>query len=920
MAVPARPETDEVDRSADPREAGLRLERISRAHEGAGERIAADPGLRSAVVAVVAASPWLARVCTVEPSALDVLSNLDARADPGTGADPGSGTGLEEPGERLARVKRLEILRIAARDLMGLDSLETVGSNLADLAGRLLQLACDATGLDDRIAVIGMGKLGGGELNYSSDIDVMLVAGDGDELPETRSMLEAVREAWRVDLDLRPEGRSGPLIRSLDSYLAYWDRWAHTWEFQALLKARPVAGDARLGNRFMGEASARLWSRPFGASELREVRGMKERVEAAVSRRGLEDRELKRGRGGIRDVEFAVQLLQMVHGRSDGSLRSPSTLPGLRALAAGGYVGRDDAEALADAYVFLRTVEHRLQMQEDQQTHLIPKALPARSRLARVLGYRDSHTATAAAAFENDLHRHQATVRRIHERLFFRPLLETFTRAADGGVAAHLDPSAVEERLEAFGFADAARTSTAVRELTRGFSRTSRLMQQMLPVLLDWLSTAPDPDLGLLGLRSLAGAAPSKGELTALCRESPEAARSLCGLLGTGPRFARGFQHHPEQLADLASQSLLASGDRDELAGRLRKSIGWRSGESAVEQGLRMFVRSETLRIAARDVLGVCDVVETGLALSDLAEVVIEAALEAARPQVPLAVVGMGRLGGRELSYSSDLDILFVYEAPDAGGGESPEAAAHAAAAERAASAVVRMISGFTPALGIYRVDTALRPEGRQGPQARSVGSYAAYYRRWAEVWERQALLRGRIVAGDRGVGERYAEVAGSFVWGQPLGPSDVREIRRTKARVERERVPASEDPAFHLKLGPGALSDVEWTVQLLQLQHGVVSSGTMEGLGELVGKGALSPADAKVLSASYRFCEQTRNRLALVRDLPGDSLPTTGHLLSVLARSLGSTPAGLRDDYRRHTRRARRVVERLFYGGSGPD
>lgn len=915
MAVPARPETDEIGRSADPREAALRLERISRAHEGVAERIATDPSLRSAVVAVVAASPWLARVCTVEPQAIEVLSNLDSPAD------PGPGVGAEEPGDQLARVKRLEVLRIAARDLTDLDDLESVGSNLAELAGRLLQLACVATGLEDRVAVIGMGKLGGCELNYSSDIDVMLVAADGGSLPEARPLLDAVREAWRVDLDLRPEGRSGPLIRSLDSYIAYWERWARTWEFQALLKSRAVAGERELGARFMAEASTRMWSRAFGAAELREVREMKERAEAAVNRRGLEDRELKRGRGGIRDVEFAVQLLQLVHGRSDRSLRAPSTLPALRALAAGGYVGRDDAASLADAYVFLRTVEHRLQLQEDQQTHLIPKGLHARSRLARVLGYRDGHAVTAAAAFEADLHRHQATVRRIHERLFFRPLLETFTRGGSGGDAAQLEPSAAGERLQAFGFADAARTSTAVRELTRGFSRTSRLMQQMLPVLLDWLSTSPDPDLGLLGLRSLAAAAPSQGELTALCRESPEAARRLCQLLGTGPRFARGFQHHPGQLADLASQSLLESGDRDELAARLRKTLGWRSGEAAVEQGLRMFVRSETLRIAARDVLGVCDVVQTGIALSDLAEVVIEAALEAADPQVPLAVVGMGRLGGRELSYSSDLDILFVYDAPHADGdGRGAPPAEHAAAAERAASAVVRMISGLTPALGIYRVDTALRPEGRQGPQARSVDSYAVYYRRWAEVWERQALLRGRIVAGDRAVGGRYAEVAKAFVWGQPLGPSEIREIRRTKARVERERVPASEDPAFHLKLGPGALSDVEWTVQLLQLQHGVVAAGTMEGLGELVVKGALSPADAKVLSASYRFCEQTRNRLALVRDLPGDSLPTTGHLLSVLARSLGTTPAGLRDDYRRHTRRARRVVERVFYGGTSPD
>lgn len=930
----AGPDTDDVARSADPVEAANVLERIASSQRHAADLLEHDRSLRTALIAVGAASPWLGRVCSVDPAALRVLSGLDSQLalDPAgvvslTG-DSTATAGIEEActGEVLARAKRLAVLRIAARDLLGLDDLETVGANLADLAGSLLGLACTTTGNSDRIAIIGMGKLGGRELNYASDVDVMLVASAGDHLPDARPMLDLAREAWRVDLDLRPEGRSGPLVRSLDSYTAYWDRWAQTWEFQALLKARPVGGAEILGRRFVEEACDRIWSRPFGAADLREVRDLKERAEAAVTRRGLEDRELKRGRGGIRDIEFAVQLLQLVHGRSDHSLRSPSTLPALRALAEGGYVGRDDASALEEAYVFLRTVEHRLQLQENQQVHVVPKAPAARDRLARVLGYRDTHSTTSRAAFESDLHRHQSTVRRIHERLFFRPLLEAFTeRSADGG---GLNSVAVEQRLEAFGFADAARTSAAVRELTRGFSRTSSLMQQLLPMLLDWLSEAADPDLGLLGLRSLAGAARSKGELTALCRESPEAARQLCILLGTGPRFARGFQHHPEELASLANRELLVPEDRPAMRSRLRRSIAWRSGEAALEKGLRTFVRSETLRIAARDVLGTSDVTATGAALSDLAEVVIEAALDATAPEVPLTIVGMGRLGGRELSYSSDLDLLFVYDSDvsavrPVGEDRTTEggiAAVRAAeAAERAATSVVRVLAGTTPASGIYRVDTALRPEGRQGPQARSLDAYATYYRRWAQVWERQALLRGRVVAGDPVVGERYAEVARSYVWGSQLTADQIREIRRTKARVERERVPPSDDPEFHLKLGPGALSDVEWTVQLLQLQHGVVASGTMDALDQLRVAGAVPDGDARVLSASYRFCEQARNRLALVRDLPGDSLPTTGPLLTVLARSLGATPAGLRDEYRRHTRRARRVVERLFYGRDTP-
>jgi [glutamine synthetase] adenylyltransferase / [glutamine synthetase]-adenylyl-L-tyrosine phosphorylase len=436
-------------------------------------------------------------------------------------------------------------------------------------------------------------------------------------------------------------------------------------------------------------------------------------------------------------------------------------------------------------------------------------------------------------------------------------------------------------------------------------------MQRILPVLLDWLSVSPNPDLGLLGLRTLSTEAHSRDRLTAVCRESPEAARQLCLLLGTGPRFARDLNHRPDLLNAMAADEFLAARTRGELEARAQRSLAWREGEGAFETGLRLFSRAENLRIAARDVLGIVDVDETGAALSDLAEAVVDSALRHVNPELPFAVIGMGRLGGRELAYSSDLDLMFVYENP--GGLGEAEAAA---AAERYATSLVRILGGGTPAAGLYRIDTALRPEGRQGPQARSLNAYEVYYGRWAQVWERQALLRGRFVAGDSRLGERFSSVARRFVWDQPLGRDEVREIRRTKARMERERVPPAEDPNFHLKLGAGSLSDIEWTAQLLQLEHGIRATGTLTALSALETAGALQAADAATLTAAYRFCERARNRLSLVRDIPGDSLPTTGPTLTALARSLGTTPPELRDEYRRVTRRARRVVDRVFYGG----
>ncbi|MHB1536333.1 MAG: [protein-PII] uridylyltransferase family protein, partial [Acidimicrobiales bacterium] len=473
----------------------------------------------------------------------------------------------------------------------------------------------------------------------------------------------------------------------------------------------------------------------------------------------------------------------------------------------------------------------------------------------------------------------------------------------DGGL---LPPQAVTERLTAFGFSDAARTARAVQELTRGLTRASRLMAQLLPLLLGWLSESPDPDLGLLGLRTLAAGAHRRHQLVTVCRESAEAARELCLILGTGPMFMRDLQRHPDLIAMLGAGSALRPHPADQLAVRARRSLAWRAGEGSVGEGLRHFVRAERLRIAVDDVLGAPTperVDHTATALSDLAETVLATALEATAPRIPFAVVAMGRLGGRELSYASDLDVLFVYDGTDSGEGE------------RVATSLSRLVSGETPAARLYRLDTDLRPEGRHGPLARSLDAYAAYYARWAQPWERQALLRGRVVAGDAEVGARFASLAEEFVWGRPLDEADVRALRRTKARMESERAPAGEDPQFHLKLGRGSLSDVEWTVQLLQLRHGVRHASTVAALETLGKNDAIAADDVAALMASYRFCEQTRNRLYLVRDVPGDALPVTGPTLTTLARSLDTTAPGLRDEYRRLTRRARRVMERLFYG-----
>ncbi len=884
-----------LERSAAPAAVRMGVERLEAAHPGLARALDRDAERRSVVLAVLAASRSLTQLLETDSGALGVLDALDRRPS------PPQGDALDE--EALRRWKAHEYLRIAGRDLLGLDDLPVTAAALSALAIDVLAASCALAGTDD-LVVVAMGKLGGGELNYASDVDVMFVGPDDARAEVTTAVREAMRIArrcFRVDANLRPEGRDGPLVRTLASYRAYWERWASPWEFQALLKARPVVGPPELAARFATAAGEALWGRVLPPDDLRSLRAMKARTEAEVARKGLDGRELKRGSGGIRDIEFAVQLLQLVHGRHDRALRSPTTLDALAELAAAGYLDGDDAVTLGVAYRFLRTVEHRVQLVDERQLHEVPADPGERERLARVLGFRGSPEATALATFDAALARCRATVRSVHERVYFRPLLEAFSGATEGPLSAE----ATEARLSAFGFTDAERTRQAVRELTRGLTRSSRLMDQLLPLLLGWLADSPDPDRGLLGLRTLASSPTLSSELVRAFRESAETARRLCLVLGTSPLLANLVRHNPDLISTLGDDRDLSERPHDELRDRAASSLRWRQagGHNA---GLKRFKERELVRIAVRDLIGLAEVEAIAVELTALAEATLEAAVSALEPGVAFSVVALGRFGGAELSYASDLDVVFVYDGHEA---------ADVVEGERVATAMMRLLKGTTPATRIYRLDADLRPEGRQGALARSLDGYRTYFERWAALWERQAMSRARPVAGDVDLGQRLVDLLGPVVWGEGLDDEDVREIRRMKARIERERIPAGEDPQFHLKLGRGSLSDIEFCAQLLQLRHGVRSPGTMRALAELVDAGVLATADATVLGEAYRFCERTRNRLYLVRGDRADALPQASDELARLARSLDTAPVELREHYRRVTRRSRAVVERLFYG-----
>ncbi len=833
--------------------------------------------------------------------------------------------------DALRRAYRRLLLVLAARDLVGGLAVDDVAGELADLAEAALCAAYDVAlaehpHYEGRLAIIGMGKCGGRELNYVSDVDVVFVAEPADNVATAvaaatmRVCSDVTGEGslWPVDAALRPEGKSGPLVRTVASHVAYYERWAKTWEFQALLKARPVAGDRQLGEQYADAITPFVWTAAQRPDFVQDVQAMRRRVLEHVPAAEVE-REVKLGPGGLRDVEFAVQLLQLVHGRSDPSLRSPNTLTALDALARGGYVGRDDGARLAAAYRFLRTEEHRLQLQQLRRTHLLPADDAGLRWLARATGHRD----VTSWRVEHDSH--NRAVRRLHEKLFYRPLLDAVARLP--AEQTKLSPEAAAQRLEALGFRDPAAALRHLEALTRGVSRRAAIQRTLLPVMLSWFADAADPDAGLLAFRQVSDALGSTPWYLRVLRDEGATAERLARLLATSRFVADLLGRAPEAVALLGHDDDIrprpAAALNAELLAAVRRNDDWENAV-AVARGVR---RRELLRIAGSDLLGLLDVEAVGTALTDVAAATLEAALATAtrkieaerRASMPvtMALIGMGRLGGGEQGYGSDADVLFVYEPIE--GDDSPE---HTQAAHDVANEMRRLLALPAPDPPLV-VDADLRPEGRQGPLVRSLSSYGEYYRRWSSVWESQALLRARPIAGDPDLGRRFVESIEPLRY--PAGglkASSVTEIRRLKSRMEAERLPRGVDPALHAKLGRGGLSDVEWSVQLIQLRYGgdeprLRTTATLPALATAADLGLLAGEDATTLADAWRMATRVRNGLVLSTGRAGDVLPTDPRSVSTLARCLGY-PAGaaqdMVEDYLRAARRARATYERVFF------
>ena len=905
-----------------------------------------DVSAADRLVRVLGASAGLADFLLRHPEELSVLAlpfsrplaPEEYRLELENSVDSIDPTNEEASWDALRVRYRRHVTQLAAWDLgqaHPLDGLDSVAAALADLAAAALDAALLVARATvrfpaaevgaTRLSIIGMGKAGARELNYVSDVDVIFVAEGSGELSDARAVEIATRLAmavmrgihdysrepalWEVDANLRPEGKDGALVRTLDSHIAYYVRWAKSWEFQALLKARPLAGDADLGRRYVEAVAPGVWSSASRENFVEGVQRMRERVTDNIPSAEL-DYQLKLGPGGLRDVEFTIQLLQLVHGHTDELVRQRATLPALVALAEQGYIGRVEAAEFSRDYRFLRLLEHRLQLVQLRRTHLMPSDRDAVRVLARASGI-----ATGASDLIDQWNRIKLEVRSLHERLFYRPLLSAVAALPDDGLA--LSSEQAIARLAAIGFRDPKGALAHIGALTGGVSRRAAIQRHLLPVMLQWFADGADPDYGLLAFRRLSDDLGESYWFLRMLRDSSGAAKRLTSVLSSARFVGVLLERIPEAAAWFDREEELAPRPLAALLDEAASTLARHDDIVTASLALRTLRRREVLRLAMGVILGVVYVEELGRALSDVTTAFLTGILNALRPDddgIEFGIVAMGRYGGQELGFGSDADVLFVYRTTTS---SSEEAASRA-------KYLVGELNRHTEDLRLpFDLDIDLRPEGKNGEVVRSLDSYRAYYARWSLTWEAQALLRARGAVGDAALLADFETLADEVRFPASISENDVREVKRIKARVESERLPQAADPARHLKLGRGSLSDVEWFVQLIQLQKGATVPGlrttsTLSALEVARTKGFVTSSDAAKLRDAWILASRVRSAMVLWMTRTTDVLPTDRQQLDGVARLLEYPPGSatpLEEDYLRVTRLARAVFEKRFYG-----
>ena len=893
----------------------------------------------------------------------------------------------------LRRFKFLEILRIAARDLNGLAPLEEVTGELSALAAASLQVAYEVARRklveehgkpimetpdgprEAEMTILGMGKFGGRELNFSSDIDLIYFYSSdegettgvpdgtgalkgklslhaffvklGEMVSKALSQVTADGFVFRVDLGLRPEGKSGDLACSIHSAATYYEYWGQSWERCAMLKARPVAGSIPLGEQVLKAIEPFIYRRYLDYNLIEDMMGMKKKIDASLTREREGEFNIKLGRGGIREIEFFIQALQLVYSGKNPQLRERNSLKALETLRESRLIGDGDALALTEAYRFLRTVEHRIQVVQERQTHSLPKKDDEMLALARRCGYLRHN---GLERFREVLESHRARVSAIYGDLFLtrdQKLKEDVRPEIFFFFDHRADPDLVKDMLAERGFANVDAAYDHLLLLRDGpprahlTERSRRLLEQISPLLLQEIFSSPDPDLALTNLERFLCAIGSRSSFYALLAENREILKLLVSLFGTSEFLSKIFIGHPELLDSLVSRAYAAYIKHSEtmeaeLTGMLEVAADL---EERLDV-LRRYRHEEFLRIGMTDIYGKLGQSELTYQLTCLAEVCLSAACRMAkkelarfgRPtyrdadgdlrQAHFAVVAMGKMGGNELNYHSDLDIIYIYDYQ----GQTEEGEKQLSNREYFAKLGQKIISNLTTLTRegyVYKLDTRLRPSGNAGPLVTSIDSFREYHRTESQVWERQALTKARVVFGEERLRRSIEEVIRGAVYGTGAGEEERKEIRRLRARMEVELAKEKEG-SYNIKTGRGGIVDIEFIAQYLQLCHGrdlpeIRSTNTLLALKAMRLCGVLGEGDFGTLQAGYKFLRRLENRLRLIHDYSINDLGGSREYLDKLARRLGYDPKLrhpgdlLLREYEETTAAVRGVYERIL-------
>lgn len=877
----------------------------------------------------------------------------------------------------LRRFKRRESLRIAYGDIVRGQRLDTVTRQISYLADAIVEAAVRAArrrleskrkaprpseGSLGRFVVLALGKLGGMELNYSSDIDLMFLYDPpqrADSIAShasfeyferlAREILKLLAEptelgaAYRVDLRLRPDGHSSPIVISTEGALTYYDSSGRTWERQAFVKARAIAGDLALGQEFLAQLEPWIYRRYLSRADISGIKALKRRIEHRTHNEGADAHDVKTGHGGIRDIEFTIQFLQLLNAGDLPALRTGNTLEAIAQLEQCGCLTHQERILLEENYGFLRKIEHRLQIMFDLQTHLLPSEPDEMRKLAIRMGYQDVENTPALAAFQADYQAKTELNRKILDHLLHDAFADDAQSEPESELV--LDPEPTPEQitqvLARFRFRDPSQAYKVLMELSTekirflSTRRCRHFLAAIAPRLLQAISQTPAPDFTLVNLSKVSDTLGGKGVLWELFSFNPPSLRLYVELCSSSQYLSGILTSNPGMLDDLMDSLLLDKlPSQDELQGTLAELC--RAAEDP-EPILHSFKNAQQLRVGVRDILGKEQIEATTGALSDIAGTCLDQITRGEFPKLAakwgqptlgegertndaceLIVVAMGKFGGRELNYYSDLDLIFLYEADGV--------TVHARRGKKDASTtnqhffgelgqrIIKVASQLGPYGRLYQIDPRLRPTGKSGALATSLSEFERYFREGdAQLWERQALCKARVVFASPTVAARVNELIDRAAFSQDWRREDAQAVRQMRHRMEQTAMPGN------LKRGPGGLVDVEFLVQSLQLKHGrrypaIRLPGTLDALAALCRAGYVSGDDCDFLTRSYRFLRTIQARLRLMSTTARDDMPEDPGDLAKLAGLLGyESGGGLLKDFSDTTRENRARFERLF-------